>query len=111
MLNMLVFTSNVTITGLSNSINFNCQIAPISSNWFVGTKKFSTLIGAGVIQNHAKVSIITTTATGSIPNQIGRIYAGTSGSNTLIAMGNTNLQLPNGTYNMIVDFQIDCKLI
>lgn len=106
-----VFTSNVTITGLSNSINFNCQIAPISSNWFAGTKKFSTLIGAGVVQNHAKVSIVTTTATSSIPNQVGRIYAGTVGSNTIIALANTNLQLPNGTYNMIVDFQIDCKLI
>ena len=105
-----VFTSNITVTTLTNSLNFNCQIAPITSNWFTGTKRFTTVIGAGLVQNHAKVSIITTTAVSSIPNQIGKIYAGFTGLNTLVALGNTNLQLPNGTYNMVVDFQLICKL-
>jgi len=105
-----VMSCNVTVTGLSDSINFNYQMIPISSNWYAGTKKLSTVIGAGVIQNHAKVSIITVAAAGSVPNQIGRIYTGTVGANTLVALASTNLQLPNGTYNIIVDFQITSKL-
>ena len=105
-----VFTSNVTVTALANSLNFNCQIAPITSNWFAGTKRFTSVLGAGLVQNHVPVSIVTTTATSSIPNQIGKVYTGYVGLNTILALGSTNLQLPNGTYNMIVDFQITCKL-
>lgn len=101
-------SANITITALSNSINFNFQFPAFTSNWFAGTKKFTSVVGGSF--SFVPACIITTTATGSVPNQISRAYASYTGAVNIVALGNTNLQMPNGTYDVEVQFQIIAKI-
>lgn len=102
---------NATITAIDNSINFNFRLGTISSNWYAGTKLPSMVINSSTIQGWVPISIVSTTS-GARPNTIGRAYAAeTPAPDGLIAIGNTNLQLANGTYNFIIDWEMTCKLV
>ncbi len=96
----------VDVTALDNSINCNFSFAPFgSSNWFAGTKKFVPTI------QRVPIAIYTTTPVASPINPTGCIIASTSGANNLISLGETNLQLPNGTYVFYVHFEFTCELV
>lgn len=100
---------NCDITALDNSINFNFDLGNIVSTWYTGSKLPTTALAAS--QTWVPISIISTT-TGTVPNTIGRAYAAqTPAPDGLIAVGNTNLQLKNGTYDFVINFQMTCKLI
>jgi len=101
-------SANITVAALSNSINFNFQFPAFSSNWFAGTKKFTSVVGGSF--SYVPACIITTTATSSIPNQISRAYASYTGAANIVSLGNTNIQMPNGTYDIEVQFQIIAKI-
>jgi hypothetical protein len=106
-------TVSIDVTALANSVNFNFQLSPITSanTVFTGTKTFSTLHTTDSALIYSPVSVVVTTAVASPRFTVGNVYAGITGSNTLVAVGNTNLQLPNGTYTVLIEFEQTCKLI
>lgn len=104
---------NIDVNALANSVNFNFQLSPITSanTVFAGTKTFSTLHVTDSALIYSPVSIVINTAVASPRFTVGNAYAGITGSNTLVAVGNTNLQLPEGTYDAVIEFEQTCKLI
>ena len=101
---------NADITALNNSINCNFKLGTITSNWFTGTKLATGTYTS--FQSWSPISIITTTGTTAIPNQVGRAYASQSpATDGLFTIGNTNVQMPDGTYDFVIDFEITCKLV
>ena len=103
---------NVDITALTDSINFNFDLGTISSNWYVGTKLATTVTTGGTIQGWLPISIVTTTASSTEPSNNGRVSAvEIPAPDGLIQVGETNLQMPNGTYDFVIDFEMTAKLV
>ncbi len=100
-----------TVAALTDSINFNFDLGTITSNWYASTKLATMVTNSGTVQGWVPISIISTTS-GAKPNNIGRAYAvQTPAPDGLIAVGNTNLQMPNGAYDFIIDFEMTAKLV
>jgi len=96
---------SVDITGLTNSINQNFRFPPFgSSNWFSGTKIFVPTI------QRVPIAIYTSTITDNVM-QKGCVIIATSASENLISIGETNLQLPNGTYTITIHFEVTCEIV
>ena len=96
---------NVTTVEAGTSINFTFGIGNITSNWYAGNKKTSTMISA--VQTHTPV-IITRPGQEVIPNYTARAYSSTT---NLIGIADSYVDLPNGTHDIDIDFQIICKLV
>lgn len=95
----------VDITGLTNSVNQNFRFAAFgSSNWFAGTKIFVPTT------QRVPISIYTGTTTDNVM-QKGNVIISTSASQNLISIGETNLQLPNGTYTITIHFEVTCEIV
>lgn len=95
----------VDITGLTNSVNQNFRFAAFSgSNWFAGTKIFVPTV------QRVPIAIYTSTTTDNVM-QKGTIIISTSASQNLISIGETNLQLPNGTYTITIHFEVTCEIV
>ena len=96
---------NVTTVEAGTSINFTFGIGNITSNWYAGNKKTSTI--AGAVQTYTPV-IITRSGGELIPNYTARAY---SSASNLIGIADSYVDLPNGTHDIDIDFQIICKLV
>jgi len=97
--------SNVTIDALTDSVNLNFRFPAFGgSSWFAGTKLIDPMI------QRVPIAIFTSTATTEIPNGVGcAVFSTTAGLN-LISIGETNLQMKNGSYIINVHFECVCKL-
>jgi hypothetical protein len=100
-----VIVRAVDITGLTNSINQNFRFPAFSgSNWFAGTKLFVPTT------QRVPISIYSNTTTDNIM-QKGNAIISTASSQNLISIGETNLQLPNGTYTFNIHFEVTCEIV
>jgi len=100
-----VIVRAVDITGLTNSINQNFRFAAFSgSNWFAGTKLFVPTT------QRVPISIYSNTTTDNVM-QKGNVIISTASSENLISIGETNLQLPNGTYTFNIHFEVTCEIV
>lgn len=97
----------ITVTALTDSVNLNFRWPAFSgSNWFVGTK---TLQG---ILERVPISIVNVTGGLGVdaPNQQGNAIGSTLAGLNLVAIGQTNLQLPNGNYTIDIYFELTSPL-
>ena len=94
---------NATVTALGNTLQNSFRFAPFgSSTWFTGTKLIDPMI------QRVPISIYSTTST---LNPTGTVSFSTLSSENLISIGETNLQMPNGTYTFDIHFEATCKIV
>lgn len=97
-----------TITGLLDFVNFNFTTPNVSgSNWFTGDKKFRTTDIAFTRGIHTPVSIIASDGTTQQYISKGRAFA----SDNIFTVGFAQPNIPNGTYDFEIDFEMTCRLI
>src|SRR3990167_288750 len=96
---------NITNTEATSTVNFTFGIGNITSNWYAGNKKTSTIIGA--VQGYVPV-VITRDGQEAVPCSLARAYSNASNS---IGVTSTLISLDAGTHDIDIDFQIICKLV
>lgn len=98
--------SNVTVDALSDSVNLNFRFPSFSgSSWFTGSKLIDPMI------QRVPIAISCTTGGAEIPNGVGSaIFQTVSGLN-FISIGDTNLQMKNGSYLIHIHFEGISKIV
>lgn len=99
---------DITTNVIDAEVNFNFRLDPFTSNWFTGTKLGN--MATATSQLYAPVSVVIITAVAAPRYTVGRAYCTPFGGQTLVSVGNTDLQLPNGNYIAEVNFQLTAKL-